>query len=44
MMEDLLKEEASKIEQVEIDIPPGPRLGDMVEGARRGARLWRTCC
>jgi len=29
--EDLLKEEtAQKIEQVEIYIPPGPRLGDIV--------------
>src|SRR5258707_202146 len=33
--EDLLKEEASKkIEQVEIYIPPGPRLGDVVVEAR----------
>jgi ATP-binding cassette ChvD family protein len=34
--EDLLKEEtAKKIEQVEIYIPPGPRLGDIVVEARR---------
>ena len=33
--EDLLKEEtAQKIEQVEIYIPPGPRLGDIVVEAR----------
>jgi sulfate-transporting ATPase len=33
--EDLLKEEtAQKIEQVEIYIPPGPRLGDLVVEAR----------
>jgi ATP-binding cassette ChvD family protein len=33
--EDLLKEEtAKKIDQVEIYIPPGPRLGDMVVEAR----------
>src|SRR5215813_576295 len=33
--EDLLKEEtAQKIEQVEIYIPPGPRLGDIVVDAR----------
>ncbi|MGH9370672.1 MAG: energy-dependent translational throttle protein EttA, partial [Vicinamibacterales bacterium] len=33
--EDLLKEEAAqKIEQVEIYIPPGPRLGDIVVEAR----------
>src|SRR4029079_12469125 len=33
--EDLLKEEtAKKIEQVEIYIPPGPRLGDIVVEAR----------
>src|SRR6476660_6625824 len=33
--EDLLKEEASqKIDQVEIYIPPGPRLGDIVVEAR----------
>src|SRR4029079_18594348 len=38
--EDLLKEEgAKKIEQVEIYIPPGPRLGDVVVeacGVRKG--------
>ena len=34
--EDLLKEEtAQKIEQVEIYIPPGPRLGDVVVEARK---------
>src|SRR6187455_263540 len=33
--EDLLKEEtAQKLEQVEIYIPPGPRLGDVVVEAR----------
>ena len=33
--EDLLKEETTqKIDQVEIYIPPGPRLGDIVVEAR----------
>ena len=37
--EDLLKEEtAQKIEQVEIYIPPGPRLGDIVVEARGAAQ------
>ena len=41
--EDLLQEEtAQKIEQVEIYIPPGPRLGDLVveaSGVRRATAI-----
>ena len=43
--EDLLKEEtAQRIEQVEIYIPPGPRLGDIVVEARGVRKAMVSSC
>jgi ATPase subunit of ABC transporter with duplicated ATPase domains len=43
--EQLLNEDtAQKLEQVEIYIPPGPRLGDLVVEARGVRRRTATCC